>query len=128
MREAGPGRSVEAASRQRLRFAFAVTSVMAIIAGWAASASAEPGAHAPRSYRPADRAAVRGSAFGHGAVRAKLPSFAAAARMSRHESGASRPTPTLLTHRGERDKIRAEEGLNQSGKRALEDAAPIEEG
>jgi hypothetical protein len=58
MREAGQGRSAEVASKKRSRFAFAVTSAMAIVAAWAAPASAEPGAHASRSYGPADRAAV----------------------------------------------------------------------
>jgi hypothetical protein len=80
----------------------------------------EGSTHTARSYGPAPRAEFRGSAPGSGAVRATLPSFAAAARASGRERGNQRPTSALLTHRGLEDKARAEKGLNRSGKRSLE--------
>ncbi len=127
MGEAGRGGSAEVASRRRLRFALGAASAIAVLAAWAAPASGQRhAAHPARSYGPAAPAAVRGSAFGHGAVNARLPSFAAAARASRHEPGTSLPTPMRLTHRGQRDKVRAEKGLNRSRKRAVEPPNPVE--
>jgi hypothetical protein len=127
MREGGRRRSAKVAAGRRLRLAFAAASAIALLAAAQASASEHSGsAAAARSYGPADRAAVDGSAPGHATVTARLPSFAAAAKISRRERGTVRPSPIRLTHRGERSKIRAEEDLNRSGKRAVKPPTPVE--
>ena len=127
MLEGGRGRSADVSSKRSVLFVLAAACASALLAAGGASASEERGpGHAARSYGPAERAAMHGSAPGHATVNAELPSFAAAARSSRREPTTALPTPALLTHRGERNKLRAEQGLNRSGKRAVKPPDPIE--